>query len=99
MAHHGPHERHGSAAGDEDHAHEHDHHEHEDDQGHTHGGSHDHAHELTGDAVTARMMIAMILNLSFVAVESTFGFLSNSVALIADAGHNFGDVIGLLCAF
>ena len=102
MAHHGPHERHGSAAGDEDHGmatHEHDHHEHDDDQGHSHGGPHEHAHELTGDAVTARMMIAMILNLSFVAVESTFGFLSNSVALIADAGHNFGDVIGLLCAF
>jgi len=53
---------------------------------------------LTADAVTLRMMIAMALNLSFVAIESTFGFMSNSVALIADAGHNFGDVLGLLCA-
>jgi cobalt-zinc-cadmium efflux system protein len=86
MAHHGPHD--------------HDHDEHNDDgHGHAHGEPHGHAHELTADAVTARMMIAMILNLSFVAVESTFGFLSNSVALIADAGHNFGDVLGLLCAF
>ena len=85
MAHHG--------------SHEHD--DHDDDHGHVHGHghAHGHAHELTADAVTARMMIAMILNLSFVAVESTFGFLSNSVALIADAGHNFGDVLGLLCAF
>jgi cobalt-zinc-cadmium efflux system protein len=43
-------------------------------------------------------MIAMGLNLAFVALEVTFGFLSNSVALVADAGHNFGDVLGLLCA-
>ena len=96
MAHHGSHEHHGSAPGGEDHGHGHG-----DDDGHSHvpGRPHGHAHELTADAVTARMMIAMILNLSFVAVESTFGFLSNSVALIADAGHNFGDVLGLLCAF
>jgi cobalt-zinc-cadmium efflux system protein len=87
MAHHGPHD------------HDHGEPDHDDDHGHVHGAPHGHAHELTADAVTARMMIAMILNLSFVAVESTFGFLSNSVALIADAGHNFGDVLGLLCAF
>jgi cobalt-zinc-cadmium efflux system protein len=101
MAHHGPHEHRGSAPGGEEHDHDHD--EHDDDHGHGHGEghghAHGHAHELTGDAVTARMMIAMILNLSFVAVEITFGFMSNSVALIADAGHNFGDVLGLLCAF
>lgn len=41
------------------------------------------------------MAIALVLNLTFVGVESTFGFLSNSVALIADAGHNLGDVLGL----
>jgi cobalt-zinc-cadmium efflux system protein len=44
------------------------------------------------------MMIAVVLNLSFVVIESTFGFLSNSVALIADAGHNLGDVLGLVFA-
>jgi cobalt-zinc-cadmium efflux system protein len=33
-----------------------------------------------------------------VAIEAAFGFLSNSVALIADAGHNLGDVLGLACA-
>lgn len=43
-------------------------------------------------------MIAVVLNLSFVVIESTFGFLSNSVALIADAGHNLGDVLGLVFA-
>lgn len=44
------------------------------------------------------MMVAVALNLSFVAIEGCFGFLSNSVALIADAGHNFGDVLGLIGA-
>lgn len=44
------------------------------------------------------MGIAVVLNLGFVAIESFFGFLSNSVALIADAGHNLSDVLGLLCA-
>ncbi|HEX4152155.1 MAG TPA: cation diffusion facilitator family transporter [Steroidobacteraceae bacterium] len=48
--------------------------------------------------MTVRMMIAVVLNLSFVVIESTFGFLSNSVALIADAGHNLGDVLGLVFA-
>lgn len=95
---HDPHEHHGAdgdghghardeRADGHGHSHEHDHH-------HGHG----HAHALTADAVTRRMMIAVILNLSFVAIEITFGFLSNSVALIADAGHNFGDVLGLVCA-
>jgi cobalt-zinc-cadmium efflux system protein len=45
------------------------------------------------------MAIAVLLNLSFVIIEGCFGFLSNSVALIADAGHNLGDVLGLVCAW
>ena len=45
------------------------------------------------------MAIAVALNLSFVVIEGFFGYLSNSVALIADAGHNLGDVLGLLCAW
>ncbi len=36
------------------------------------------------------------LNISFSLIEVLFGFLSNSVALIADAGHNFSDVLALL---
>jgi cobalt-zinc-cadmium efflux system protein len=94
MAHHGPHEHHDAPGGED---HEHDRGAHGRD-GHGHDHAHSHGHALTADAVTARMLIAMVLNLSFVAIESTFGFLSNSVALIADAGHNFGDVLGLLCA-
>jgi cobalt-zinc-cadmium efflux system protein len=95
MAHHGPHERHGAPGGED---HEHGHGEHEHGDGHSHDHTHGHSHALIGDTVTARMLVAMVLNLSFVAIEGTFGFLSNSVALIADAGHNFGDVLGLSCA-
>jgi cobalt-zinc-cadmium efflux system protein len=45
------------------------------------------------------MGIAVALNLVFVVVEGGFGFMSNSVALIADAGHNLSDVLGLVCAW
>jgi len=45
------------------------------------------------------MALAVALNLIFVVIEGGFGFLSNSVALIADAGHNLSDVLGLLCAW
>jgi cobalt-zinc-cadmium efflux system protein len=45
------------------------------------------------------MAIAVALNLIFVVIEAGFGFLSNSVALIADAGHNLSDVLGLVFAW
>ena len=40
-----------------------------------------------------------MLNVGFVAVEAFYGLLSNSVALLADAGHNLSDVLGLLLAW
>ena len=43
--------------------------------------------------------IGTALNLAFVAVEGTAGFLTDSVALLADAGHNLSDVLGLLVAW
>jgi len=51
------------------------------------------------EGVNLRMGIAVALNLVFVLIEGGFGFLSNSVALIADAGHNLSDVLGLVCAW
>lgn len=51
------------------------------------------------EGVNLRMGIAVALNLVFVVIEGGFGFLSNSVALIADAGHNLSDVLGLVCAW
>jgi cobalt-zinc-cadmium efflux system protein len=94
---------------DHDHAHEHGadhesahgHDDHDDAQAHHdhHGHSHGHSHALPADGINARMGIAILLNVVFVVIESAFGFLSNSVALIADAGHNLGDVLGLICAW
>jgi cobalt-zinc-cadmium efflux system protein len=90
---------------------EHEHHEHEPadahdlDHGHAHGHdhahdhAHGHAHALPADGINARMAVAVALNVAFVIVEGGFGFVSNSVALIADAGHNLSDVLGLLCAW
>lgn len=43
--------------------------------------------------------IGVALNLGFVAIEAAFGILANSTALLADAGHNLSDVIGLLVAW
>ena len=39
------------------------------------------------------------LNTAFVLIESAFGIISNSVALLADAGHNLSDVLGLAIAW
>jgi cobalt-zinc-cadmium efflux system protein len=82
--------------------HEHEHeHEHGDDHDHApgHEHSHGHAHGLTSQAINTRMAFAVALNLTFVIIEGGFGLLSNSVALIADAGHNLSDVLGLVCAW
>src|SRR5258705_4860086 len=43
--------------------------------------------------------IGTALNIGFVVVEATYGILSNSMALLADAGHNLSDVFGLLMAW
>jgi cobalt-zinc-cadmium efflux system protein len=42
--------------------------------------------------------LGTLLNLAFVAVEVAYGILGHSVALLADAGHNLGDVLGLAAA-
>jgi cobalt-zinc-cadmium efflux system protein len=43
--------------------------------------------------------IGVILNLGFVVLEVIYGVFAHSLALIADAGHNMGDVLGLLLAW
>lgn len=43
--------------------------------------------------------IAVVLNTLFVAIEFAFGFVANSTALMADAGHNLSDVLGLLLSW
>jgi cobalt-zinc-cadmium efflux system protein len=43
--------------------------------------------------------IGIALNLGFVIVEVVYGVFAHSLALVADAGHNLGDVLGLLLAW
>ncbi|MCP4618072.1 MAG: cation transporter [Bradyrhizobium sp.] len=62
---------------------------------HDHGSGHSHAPADFGKAFA----IGIALNTGFVVVEAAFGFLSNSTALLADAGHNLSDVLGLLVAW
>jgi cobalt-zinc-cadmium efflux system protein len=73
------------------------------DHNHDHGPSpalgHGYAHGMATQQINTRMAIAVALNLVFVVIEGGFGLLSNSVALIADAGHNLSDVLGLICAW
>lgn len=59
------------------------------------GHNHDHAPKSFGFAFA----IGMALNLAFVIVEVTFGVISNSTALLADAAHNLSDVLGLVVAW
>ena len=69
-----------------------DHHDHDHDA-HAHG--HAHAPADFGRAFA----LGVALNTGFVIVEVVYGVLSKSVALVADAGHNLGDVLGLLAAW
>ena len=59
---------------------------------HDHGHTHSHHHH-TPQNFDRAFLIGIILNISFVAIEATFGFFSNSLALLADAGHNLSDVL------
>ena len=59
-----------------------------------HGG-HSHAPSSFGRAFA----IGIALNVGFVVIEATYGVLANSVALLADAGHNLSDVLGLVVAW
>ncbi len=59
---------------------------------------HDHAHSESADHGRA-FLIATTLNVSFVVLGAVYGILSNSTALLADAAHNLGDVLGLLLAW
>jgi len=77
----------------------HDHkHEHKHDHDHGHGFGHHHHHPAPADAGRA-FVLAIGLNAAFVAIEFTYGFIANSTALMADAGHNLSDVLGLVLAW
>jgi cobalt-zinc-cadmium efflux system protein len=73
----------------------HDHHHHHD-HGHHHGHGHHHHMEPGHGRAFA---LAIGVNAAFVAIEFVYGFLANSTALMADAGHNLSDVLGLVLAW
>ena len=80
------------------HHHAHGHHpDHGHDDGHGHGHGHHH-HHGSGSHGWA-FGIAVVLNALFVVAEVAAGFISGSTALLADAGHNLGDVLSLLLAW
>jgi cobalt-zinc-cadmium efflux system protein len=74
----------------------HEHHDH-DGHGHAHGAGHAQAHAPKDFG--AAFSIGAALNLGFVITEVIYGLLANSIALVADAGHNLGDVLGLVMAW
>jgi cobalt-zinc-cadmium efflux system protein len=56
-----------------------------------------HSHEVK--SFSRNFAIAITLNILFIFIEAGFGFKINSLALLADAGHNLSDVAGLFLAW
>src|SRR5580704_5144965 len=76
------------------HHHDHSHHDHD------HGGEHHHHHHGHGHSHAPAdfgraFAIGIALNGAYVVAEAGYGFFANSLALLADAGHNAGDVVSL----
>lgn len=84
----------GRSPGKHDHDHIHD---------HSQRGAHSHHGHHHGDISALHRNrafgIAVFLNVAFVIIEFGFGIAANSTALMADAGHNLSDVLGLLLAW
>lgn len=71
-------------------------HSHSHDHDHLSGG---HAHVHAPASFGRAFAIGISLNVAYVVIEAVFGFMSDSLALLADAGHNLSDVFGLLLAW
>lgn len=69
------------------------------DHHHRHGHAHGHGHSHAPADFGRAFAIGVALNSGFVAVEAIYGWIAGSMALIADAGHNLSDVLGLLIAW
>ena len=75
--------------------HSHDHH-----HGHGQGHSHDHGHHHHAPTSFGRAFaIGIALNTVYVIVEAGYGLAIGSMALLADAGHNLSDILGLIIAW
>nr|WP_101538689.1 cation diffusion facilitator family transporter [Acidithiobacillus marinus] len=74
------------------------HHHGHDNQKHSHSGHH-HGHHHAPKSFGRAFSIGIALNVLFVVAEAVFGVLGHSLALLADAGHNLSDVLGLIMAW
>lgn len=81
----GNHEHHDEGHGNHNHSHHH------------HGG-HGHHHHTPNNFDRA-FKLGIFLNISFVLIEFAYGYFANSMALVADAGHNLSDVLALALAW
>ena len=61
--------------------------------------AHHHAPHPPVGGATRAFAIATLLNLAYTVLEAGYGFATNSLALLSDALHNFGDVLGLALAW
>ena len=87
-----------------DHDHGHDRHKHaahaqEPGPRHAHAHGHGHGHAALPADMGRAFLIGIALNLAFVVAEWGFGLMAHSLALLADATHNLGDVLGLVLAW
>ena len=60
------------------------------------GAGHSHDCHAEPRDFSRAFAVGIALNVAIVAIEATYGFLADSMALIADAGHNLSDVLGLV---
>jgi cobalt-zinc-cadmium efflux system protein len=65
----------------------------------THGHAHRHSHSPQSADFDRAFAIGIGLNVAYIAVEAAAGLLAGSLALLADAGHNLSDVLGLALAW
>lgn len=81
----------------------HDHHDHDHNAVHAHGGGDrlggHHGHDHGFATGTRAFAVATLINLAYTALEAGYGFYTDSLALLSDALHNFGDVLGLALAW
>lgn len=63
----------------------------------SHDHHHDHSPKLT--SLSTAFIVGTVLNLAFVIVEGVAGFISNSMGLLSDAGHNLSDTVSLVLAW
>ena len=84
---------------DHHHGHHHDHADHSHGHDHAHDGHAHHGHHHAPVDFGRAFLIGITLNTVFVGVEALYGYLANSTALLADAGHNLSEVIGIATAW